>query len=238
MESFGRNLCLAVDVEAYSKRLEPEQGNLQRDLTIIMAAAATAARLPIEGWNVQQQGDGQLALVPLDEHEPRYVDDLMGHLDTQLSRHNRSLVAEARIRLRVALHHGVAAVAENGFAGDAVVLTCRLRDSKIARDVLADCDANLVLLLSPSLYEDLVVNEHTRLRPADFTQVTIDEDKVDSGAWIWLPGGRQSESLQAARARKGSRRTSDGRPSVVNHIERIETDVANIGSVFYGEGRP
>ena len=190
---------------------------------------------------MQQQGDGQLALASVYYHEPRYVDDFFGHLDSELTRHNRSLIAEARIRVRAALHHGVTADPQTGFAGDAVVLAGRLHDSKIARHVVADSDANLALVLSPSLCVDLVVNDHTRLRPAECTQVTIDDDKVDTDAWIWLRGGRLSESIQAARARKSAPGRADGRTaqasSVVN-IDRVQADVAYIGSVFHGQGQP
>jgi hypothetical protein len=202
-DHFGRSLCLAVDAEGYSARFEDEQADLQSDLTRILSAAGLAARLGIGAWDVQPQGDGQLVLARLDDTEPRYLDEFVRQLDHELTRHNRSRVPEARLRLRIALHHGVAYPAANGFVGDAVVLVSRLLDAPIARRALAESEANLVLIVSPAMYHDNILAEHTSLNPLEFTEVKVEGPKVNTDAWIWLPPAGRSETLQQARARKG-----------------------------------
>ncbi|WP_155369057.1 hypothetical protein [Catellatospora vulcania] len=168
----------------------------------VLASAAASARLSRDDWEIQQEGDGQLALVPLDETEPRFVDEFMQHLDNELARHNRQLVPEARLRLRVALHHGVAYAADNGFAGDAVITVSRLINSQVCRRALAESDSNLVLLLSEEMYKDVVVAEHTTRLAGEFQQVTIDEEKVFTEAWLWTPGTVRPDSLQQATANR------------------------------------
>ncbi|MEV6925873.1 hypothetical protein AB0M46_15435 [Dactylosporangium sp. NPDC051485] len=201
----GSRLLIAVDVESYSKRLVSEHAQIQDDLNRLIIAAANQARLPYDDWIVQPQGDGQLIMVPIDDAEPRYIDEFMRHLDSGLNRHNRNLVPEAKLRLRVAMDHGPADVAANGFAGDPPITACRLRDSDVCREALAVTDAPLVLILSPGLYRDLVTAERTTHDVTEFVEVDIDELKVAMTGWLWRPRERKAESLSEARNRRNSR---------------------------------
>jgi hypothetical protein len=236
--NFGRSLCLAVDMQSYSKRLGGEQEAVQRDLVRIVETAAIATRLPLDQWRVQQQGDGMLVLAPLDDVEPRYLDTFIRHLDTELGRHNRRLVAEAELRLRVALHHGVAYPAANGFAGDAAILVCRLLDASVCRDVLADSGGNLVLIVSDEVYRDTVLPEHTLLRPGSFTRVDIDENKLHATGWVWLPSGAESQTLAQARENGGkvppgplAGRSITQNATTITNVRHMKTRTAVFGTV-------
>jgi hypothetical protein len=196
-----RKIVIAVDAKGYSGTAASEHSVIQRDLRDILRGAAVDARLPYDQWIEQQQGDGVLAVAPLDI-EPRYIDDFIDHLRAHLRRRNRDRVPEARLRVRVALDQGPAGVAANGFTGEAPVLACRLRDAEVTKQALADSDSDVVLAVSDQMFRDNVADDRTRMTPAEFTRVEIQEDRVNAVAWLWLPPGAASQTLQEARAHK------------------------------------
>jgi hypothetical protein len=205
--SGDRAIFIAVDAKSYSGVVASEQAGIQHDLRAIIDRAARDARLPIDRWIDQPQGDGALFLAPLDG-EPRYVDDLIAHLQAHLGRRNRDRLADARLRIRVGLDQGPTTVAANGFTGEAPILACRLRDAPITKAALVESGADLVLALSPVMFMDNVEQDRTRVNRSEFIKVEIDEEKVFTTAWLWLPPGRSSQTLEEARA--GKRRIGPG----------------------------
>jgi hypothetical protein len=215
MEDLGmsgdRAIFIAIDAKGYSNAVVSEQARIQHDLRAAIDGAARDARLPVDQWIDQPQGDGVLFLAPLDR-EPRYVDDLIAHLQAHLGRRNRDRLADARLRVRVGMDQGPATVAANGFTGEAPILACRLRDAVITKKVLAESEADIVLALSPAMFMDNVEQDRTRVTRDEFTLVDINEDKVSTTAWLWLPLGRSSQTLAEARAGKRHVVPSDGLP--------------------------
>src|SRR5436190_24223473 len=120
---FGRRFCVSVDAQGYGDRDDQRQRALQDGLIKVLSEAADGARLNRDRWHKQPNGDGEVALLPEvnPEPEPRVVDDYVRELDNALSRHNRDLRPEARLRLRVAMHFGVAQLGKNGYTGRAPV---------------------------------------------------------------------------------------------------------------------
>jgi hypothetical protein len=136
----------------------------------------------------QDQGDGQLALVPVGPDEPRVLDDMVRHLDSLLGLYNRGRMRDSRMRLRLGFDSGVAYPAALGFAGPAVVAASRLVgcDELRAALVAAD-DANLVVIASPTAFE-IVTLGHTTLDARQFRRVDVHVKEYRSEAWIWAPG--------------------------------------------------
>lgn len=237
-QRFDRSFCIAIDIEGYSQRIQSEQEQLQGTLTRVMATAGAGAALPVERWDVQKQGDGQLILAPLDNSEPRYVDDFVRHLEAGLARHNRALLDEARLRLRLALHQGVAYPGPNGFIGDAAVFVSRLLDSRICKDALAVAAGDLVLIISESVYADNILAERTTFSAAEFAAVTVDEEKAYAQAWMWTSTGRIAETLKAARERRRSMARSGGgsAPSITQNAKTINNvdTVRDVQTVHFG----
>lgn len=194
-----RALCVAVDAKGYSEREAKGQHRLQADLLDTLNAAAADAGLDRLEWSLQPQGDGELAVLPSDQDERLVVDGFVQRLDARLTVLNEERLPEARLRLRVAMHFGVAVVSANGFSGQAPVLVSRLLASAALHEALADVpEANLALALSESLYEELVLNRLTSLRPDDFGAIEIREDKFQGRAWIRVPVRGSRPPLRAA----------------------------------------
>lgn len=190
---FSRVPLLAVDAWRYGPRDDRQQFDLQQHLEEALSAAAARSGLDRSVWRTQDAGDGLLALLPDSGSEPLLVDPFIRELDTWLARRNHDLVQDARLRLRIAVHHGPAIQAQLGYASGAVVHVCRLRDSQPVRDALnAAPEANLVLAVSALVFEDVIRQRHTSLSASDFTKVEIADEakKFTATAWLRVPGIR------------------------------------------------
>ncbi|MFD8816968.1 hypothetical protein ACFV23_37150 [Streptomyces sp. NPDC059627] len=180
--------CIAVDAQAYGSKNDRNQSEFQHDLPRLLDRAAKRAGLDRSEWQIQRTGDEQLAVRPLDGSEPRLVDDYVRHLVAELRHHNAQRVPEARIRLRAVIHQGLVELAENGFAGSAVVATARLLTARPLYDALAaHPDADLALLLSDDVYRSVVAGGHTTLSTEDFTHVTVQVKEYEASAWLRVP---------------------------------------------------
>jgi hypothetical protein len=188
-QGFGRALLMACDVTGYGSGDDQLQEAMQDGLINVLDEAATGAGLVRSEWDRNSTGDGELALLPATESEPRVVDDFVRELTAGLARHNRHLATSARLRLRVAIHFGVAYPASNGYSGQGVVAVARLLDSPPIRVAMRQSDTDLALILSDGVYSENVVNGHTSLRPQDFRKVQVRVKEFAADAWLWLPHG-------------------------------------------------
>ncbi len=183
-----RRLCLAADAVGYGRRDDYLQQDTQRYLMEVLDWAAEAAGLHRGTWNRQAAGDGELAVLPQDEQESHVVDGFVRHLDAALSRRNRILRPDARLRLRVAMHFGRLMAGDNGFAGPGPVEVARMVNSAPLRAAIdAVPDANLALLVSDTIYRDTIEPLHTTLNPAAFRKVLVQEKEFEANAWLWVP---------------------------------------------------
>ncbi|WP_156184888.1 hypothetical protein [Allosalinactinospora lopnorensis] len=194
-----RRLTIAVDAESYSSRNQHGQLQLQRDLLAILHQACENGDLNRLEWDRQQQGDGELAILPPGTVEDRTISDFVGELDKALYHHNKMLNHEYRVRLRVAVHQGNIRIGDNGFVGKAVVAVCRMRDNDQVRRVLAGHPkSDLVLVVSESIYSDVIEEGTHALYRWRFDPIVIDEPAKDfrANAWIYVPdSASQPESF-------------------------------------------
>ncbi|WP_254594642.1 hypothetical protein [Streptomyces sp. 8P21H-1] len=161
---------------------------MQHDLPRILDGAARSAGLSRSEWHIQCKGDEQLAVLPMSGDQPRLVDDYFRHLVSELRHHNEQRIPEARMRLRAAMHQGPVELADNGFAGTAVVVTARLLNSRPLYDALdAYAAADLALLLSDEVFRSTVAGGHTMQRVSDFSRVTVRLKEHESTAWLTVP---------------------------------------------------
>ncbi|MEV0270443.1 hypothetical protein AB0H43_16805 [Hamadaea sp. NPDC050747] len=185
-----RRLLIAADMESYSSRDNVLQYRAQRGFHDVMNAAARRLGLDRLQWVTQQNGDGELAILPEGTDETRIVTTLPPVVDRLLRDYNRGLAAEARVRLRIALHEGLVHLdGANGFPGEAIVTVCRLVDSSAAKRALKVFpNANVALIVSDRIYRDVVRHYHD-LRPERFQRVTAQVTGKNFGepAWIYVP---------------------------------------------------
>ncbi|MFI6131134.1 hypothetical protein [Micromonospora sp. NPDC051141] len=188
-ESFGRSLLVSVDARGYGAADGRRQANFQEALVRLLDEAAERADLHRSSWRRQPAGDGELALLPPDAPEDLLIDDFVPALDRCVARHNADLTTPARLRLRLAVHHGVAFPGANGYVGAGVVVVSRLVDCGAARRIQdAADDIGLVLILSNRVYLDTVAQRHTHLDPArDLVRVPVQVKEYREDAWLHVP---------------------------------------------------
>lgn len=218
-----RHLCVAVDAKDYSRLDAAEQEDLQAALVLVLRRAAERAGLERLAWSRQEQGDGELALVPPDQDEKLVVDDFVRELDAALDRHNHGRRAQARLRLRLAFHHGIAYPADNGYAGPAPVVVSRLLASDDLHEALEQADdADLVVALSDGVYQDLILNRLTSLRPEAFRSCLIEGKKYRGPAWIRVlhraGAGAQPAVPRPAEPEPAQRESAAARYQVTNNF--------------------
>lgn len=167
-------LVLAVDVEKYSARDAREQLRAQRDLRNILSLAAQNVGLDQSLWYEQVSGDGELAVLPESVDVSLVVGDFTRQLETVLGEFNERRIGGTRLRLRVALHHGTLTPGPFGPAGDAPIVVSRLLNARPLRRVLADHeDRDVALIVSSTLYQDVVRTGFCSLDPCDFQPVRV-----------------------------------------------------------------
>jgi hypothetical protein len=183
-----RKLCVAVDARGYSCGSDQDQRELQRVLVTSCDHAARAAGLNRAAWAKQHAGDGEFAVLPVEEREDLVVDRYVRELAAELARYNGRVRPDTRLRLRMAVHFGRLMDAANGYAGPAPIVVGRMLDSGPLRQALIDSDADLAVLFSDRVYQDFIATFSTTVRPADLRRVDVREKEFEAEAWLWVPG--------------------------------------------------
>ncbi len=196
-----RALLVAVDAEKYGAQHDGQQAFVQKALVGMLDEAANKSGLCRSGWTRQSTGDGELAVLPDSEPQFQVVDDFARHLAGALQRHNLRLAEEFRVRLRLAIHYGTASPADNGFAGQGVVLVSRLVDGKPVRMGLSQTKGDLAVVYSDTIYKDIISQGHTTIDLQDLRRVQVKHKETDERAWLWLPDGARSRRLHRRRTR-------------------------------------
>jgi hypothetical protein len=107
---------------------------------------------------------------------------------------------DARFRLRVAVDMGLVH-RDHGWHGSPLVMCSRLCDAQPVRRVLRSIEqANLVLVVSSRVYDEVVRHGYDGIDPAAYSKIEIREKETSTSAWINVPGydtppGLQSEGL-------------------------------------------
>lgn len=188
-EGFGRALIVASDLKGYGGGTDRRHELMQAEFVAIHRQAAEAAGLSRDEWVTQEGGDGELAILPATASDPQVVDGYMRALAAAVQRRNEGLAPGERLRLRVAVAFGTAYRAANGYAGQAVVVANRLISAESIKRIFDEkAEANLILILSQRVFDDVVRQEHTSYRPDDFVEVNIQKKEFEGSAWVWVPG--------------------------------------------------
>lgn len=189
---------MAVDIERFG---DPHRDDRSGRAVIeafyrLLRGAFAASSVPWEECRIEDRGDGAIIFVPARFATVRLLNPLLGWLSTAMADHNRSAALEARLRLRLALHHGTVLPTDYSHTGNNVVLTCRLLDSAPLRTALAHSPGNLAVIVSEHVYDNLVRHGHAGIDPAAYHPVTVAVKRTRARAWVHLPGSTQPPVLE------------------------------------------
>jgi hypothetical protein len=183
-------LCLAADIQQFSRFRNPEAERAQQRFVEILVRARRHARIDEADVDLQVSGDGQLAFLPPGLDESTVIPQLVEGLGIALARANADLNTHTRLRLRVALHRGHVAAAANGWVGGSTIAVQRLLDSAEARAALADHpEADFILIVPDTLYADVIAHGYGGLPAEAFQSVFVEVPSKDFAeqAWIHVP---------------------------------------------------
>lgn len=183
----AHRLCVAVDLAGFAARPPHAQALMQRRLRAILRRVWRRCGVrPRSVW----QGDGEVALAPRGADESEIVSAFLREMRVALRRANRDLAGSPyveRMRLRVAMHAGTGATSGAGLVGAGVVRACRLLDASALRSALAaDPTTDIAMVVSQSLYEDVICAEMHELTGTDFRPVRIVNEQKAFAADAWL----------------------------------------------------
>lgn len=183
-----RRMVVSVDMERYSRRTNTQQYEAQRAFREVLHEAAVHAGLDRAGWRIQQAGDGEMAILPRDIPETAVTGRFVPELNRLLRAYNSSRIAQARVRMRVAVHQGLVHLdGENGFPGSAVNGVARLCDAAPLKTALRKYpDAGVALIVSDQIYRDVVWEYAGELRPERFKRVQVVHPDKGFREWAWI----------------------------------------------------
>lgn len=171
-----------VDIVGYSVRSSPAQVLLQKRLR--ECRSGVFADLGVMGEvATQDAGDGFYAFFPERIDLPSTLTRLLSSWKERVGEDNR--IYRDRMRLRLAATVGPTAPSQLGFRENTIVELSGLLNSTAARSaVAASPAADLVVLVSGRLYDDVVRPGHVVFPEAHFGECCIDERHYRGQAWV------------------------------------------------------
>ncbi|MEU9335049.1 hypothetical protein AB0D49_18045 [Streptomyces sp. NPDC048290] len=181
---------LVLDVENFSSRRDPVQRRVRAAMYRVLTTALARAGLQRGAVVMEDRGDGVLMLVDAAVPPVLIAGPFVRELDEQLREYQEQSNDEHAVRLRVALHQGLAARDEHGWSGDAVNTACRLVDAQPLRDVLAAApSARLVFAVSGELHHAVVRHGHRGVDPAAYLPLDFTTKHGETiSSWVTVPG--------------------------------------------------
>jgi hypothetical protein len=179
---------LAVDVESYGdqRRTTPDRLALRDGLYGALPRAFDDAGIPWADCHGDDCGDGLFVLVPPEIPKCHFVEYLPTALAVALHRHNRTHAAEARMRLRMALHAGEVVFDDHGVTGPAINHTFRLLEAPPLKDALKASPGVLALITSTWFFDE-VVRHCDGLDPKTFRPVPVTVKETNTTGWVSRP---------------------------------------------------
>ena len=120
---------------------------------------------------------------------------MLTHLAVGLLWHNRQANDATRIQLRAALDVGPVVSDPEGVSGQAIIHAARLLESPILKRQLADSAADLGVIVSTYVYDNVIAHESG---PAGYQQVKLRVKESRMTAWMRLAGQSQLFSLRVS----------------------------------------
>jgi hypothetical protein len=185
-----RRLCVAVAAEGLDAPGSTGQQAGRERVSAALLDACGSAGLDRVLVSAQHTDDTEVVLLPVGIDEPRVIAALATALAEVLHRMNVGQGEGARVRLRMAVHEGITILTPEGFTGQAVACVSRLAGAQPLRAALAaDPDADLMVMLSGQVFEDLVQFGHAGLSRDRFRRAEVAipaNGNLDAG-WIHVP---------------------------------------------------
>ncbi|MGW6912662.1 hypothetical protein ACWGB8_02385 [Kitasatospora sp. NPDC054939] len=179
-------LVVGVDVRRSGSYDDPGKTRMRRQLYTVLDRAFDRAGVPAGVVHREDRGDGILATIAPTVPPARIIGVWVTEVHEQLRQVNRDL--RTPLGLRIGLHVGPVTHDAEGVSGHAVDLACRLTDADAARRLLERDRADLVVVVSDSLYREVVRHGGRFVDPEHYAPARLRLKDGEAPAWIRLPG--------------------------------------------------
>jgi len=177
----------AIDIVGYSSRDDQTHLHLRNSLRDLTGQAAAAAGVPLDSCYHEDRGDGILVITPPDTPPEAILGLFQVHLHAALRRHNRLASQNAHMRLRVSVEGGFVSFDAHGVSGRAVIHLFRLNEAPVFKAMLNTSGADIGVITSTNLYNEVVRSAPGILDPSAYMPVTVINKEFHSPAWVTLP---------------------------------------------------
>ncbi|MFF5262190.1 hypothetical protein ACFY4C_24910 [Actinomadura viridis] len=147
-----------------------------------------AEGIPLAECYHEDRGDGVMVVVPPRIDPALLITSVAQRLRAEVRRHNEFSSAAVRMRLRVAVHTGDVHWDGAGLVGTAVNHAFRILDAEPFKELLRASGADLALIVSQRVYDDVVRHGRGLVDRRDYRQVEIAVKETHTTAWVTLPG--------------------------------------------------
>ncbi|MGW2048116.1 hypothetical protein ACWCPF_23475 [Streptomyces sp. NPDC001858] len=178
---------MSVDVRGSGGLPDGAKLRMRRDLYELTDNAFHAVGVGPALIHREDRGDGFIAALDARVPPARLIGSWLAEVHQGLRPLNEE--RSRPLALRVALHVGPVAQDDNGLAGEAMDLVCRLADAEVTRAVLERSGRDLVCVVSERLYQDVVRHGGRFIEPLAYRAAPVILKEGPTTAWFHLPGG-------------------------------------------------
>lgn len=161
---------------------------LHEELYSVLEKSFDNAGIPWASCFREDRGDGALIVVPPGIACKSIIDPLPERLRALIRRHNHIARDAARIQLSAAAHIGPVDHDGNGFIGSDINLLFRMLQAQPVKRALTSPQAELVLIVSDYVYQNVVCRYPTLVSPATFRPVRFHVKYTRTRAWTHVLG--------------------------------------------------
>ena len=180
----------AVDIAGFTgpQRDDDIRFYLHEELYQVLHKAFDSSDIPWADCFCEDRGDGALIVVPSAVPCKNLIHPLPERLRGLIRRYNHVAREAAGIQLRAAAHIGPVEHDGHGFVGTDINLLFRMLEARPLKAALAGSGAELALIVSDYVYNNLVCRYPSLISPDAFRPVKFQTKYTRARAWTYLPG--------------------------------------------------
>lgn len=190
--SDGDSTILIIEIHGFgSSRLDDDRRYLRNAMYAALEEAFTASGIDFASLHMEDRGDGALVVVPPGIPTRLLIDPMAAHLAAELRRQNQRDAERFRLRLRAVVHSGYVQRDLEGVSGEPIIAAARIADAPRVKERVARTAADLAIVVSNSVYEDVIASGHGFTDPRRFSRVPVRTKETRTWAWLTLDGAAQ-----------------------------------------------
>jgi class 3 adenylate cyclase len=182
---------LMADIEQFGRKVWTDtiRFRLRERFYQLLDYALDAATIEVKETYRADTGDGVLLLVTAAVSTNRLLYPLIPVLAERLAAANKAAAPSERLRLRLVVHAGRVIKDSHGYTSEAINHASRLLDAQAGRAILdAVPQAQVVLLVSEQIYQDVVKHGFEGIDPDGYQPVQLQNKETETRAWVHVPG--------------------------------------------------